>query len=374
MIQPFHFLQQLTQAGISFFTGVPDSLLKGLITAIERSEKETHFIAANEGAALGLAAGYHLATGGLPVVYLQNSGLGNLINPLTSLTDKAMYGIPALLIVGWRGEPGVEDEPQHKVMGEITPSLLHQLHVPFIVIKKGDDHEWRESLVEAIEVCQKEKRPVALLVESGVFPEDELGINNEYELTAAEVVEAVYNKLKPDDIVICTTGKIGRTFYQLNSEQNKISRYFLSVGSMGHALSIATGLALYRRERVFVLDGDGALLMHMGALTLPATLRLNNLHYILINNGAHQSVGAQPTLGFQVDFAAIAKGCGFQAPLTVHRKESLLSSMERLQDTYFLEVRVNTQTGESLPRPSTTPKEAKEAFMTALGIATKKES
>jgi phosphonopyruvate decarboxylase len=368
MIQPIDFLKQLTASGVSFYAGVPDSLLKGLLTAITQFAGHNHFITANEGAAVGLAAGYHLATGKLPVVYLQNSGLGNCINPLTSLTDKDMYAIPMLLIVGWRGEPGLEDEPQHLVMGKITPTLLHQLHVPFIVLKKGgEDHDWKEALQEAIELCRKDSRPVALLVESGVFPEEEIVNPNAYEMRVEEAIAIIYDKLTADDIVVCTTGKIGRAFYQCNLVQKKVSRYFLNVGSMGHALSIATGLAMQTKNRVVAFDGDGALLMHMGALALPPSIALSNLHYILLNNGAHQSVGSQPTLGFQVDFCTIARGCGFQNPVMITSRESLAADPTLSPGRYFTEIRINTETNQGLPRPAESPKKAKESFMRALG-------
>ncbi len=373
MIEPNEFLQQLTTAGVQFYTGVPDSLLKGFITAIDRHEKTNHHIAANEGAALGLAAGYHLATGGLPLVYLQNSGLGNLINPLTSLADRDMYGIPVLLVIGWRGEPGMPDEPQHKVMGQITPTLLHQLHVPFVVVKKHDDVEWRTALEDAMAACRKENRPVALLIEAGVFAEEEKTAGNAYDMSAKEAIASVYRLLHPNDTVVCTTGKIGRIFYQINEQQKKISRYFLNVGSMGHAISIATGLALSQEGRVVVFDGDGALLMHMGALALPPALKLSNLVYIVLNNGAHQSVGSQPTLGFQVDFCAIARGCGFSNPVRVQHGADLDQSAADLSAIDFLEVRINTYTDNDLPRPKETPQEAKTRLMQALRAAIKKE-
>jgi phosphonopyruvate decarboxylase len=372
MIQPFQFLQQLSAAGVQFYTGVPDSLLKGLITAIERFQKPSHHIAANEGAALGLAAGYHLATGGLPVVYLQNSGLGNLINPLTSMADREVYGLPVLLLIGWRGEPGIADEPQHKVMGHITPTLLHQLHVPFVVIKKDDDHVWQESLQDAINMSLKETRPVALLIEAGVFPEDELVAENHYELSAEAAIEVVYRSLSPDDIVVCTTGKIGRAFYKINEKEGRISRYFLNVGSMGHAVSIATGLALNTTSRVVLFDGDGALLMHMGALALPPSLKLTNLSYIVLNNGAHQSVGSQPTLGFQVDFCTIARGCGYKNPICLKNRRDVEALGKDLRLMDFLEICINTQTSEDLPRPNESPQAAKERLMEAIRNDTKK--
>ncbi|HEV7331265.1 MAG TPA: phosphonopyruvate decarboxylase [Flavisolibacter sp.] len=367
MIQPHHFLQELTKAGIQFYAGVPDSLLKGLITAIARRFPEEHFITANEGAAIGLATGFYLATENIPAVYLQNSGLGNIINPLTSLTDKDMYGIPMLLIIGWRGEPGVKDEPQHLVMGKITPTLLHQLNVPFIVLKKSDEHDWIEAVHEAVFMAKDKMRPVALLVESGVFPEDELQPQNNYELSAEEAITLLYEQLAENDIVICTTGKIGRAFYQINESKKKITRYFLNVGSMGHAVSIATGLAMYVKQRVVLLDGDGALLMHMGAMALPAFLKLQNFAYIILNNGAHGSVGAQPTLGFHIDFCTIAKGCGFQNPIRISSRKEMESLSENFNQADFLEIRINTQSNVSLPRPKATPLEAKAAFMKALG-------
>ena len=368
MINASEFLTLLAEKGVSFFAGVPDSLLKGLITAIEKEKKRSHFIAANEGAALALAAGYHMATGRLPVVYLQNSGLGNLVNPLTSLTDKKMYGIPALLIIGWRGEPGLKDEPQHSVMGTITPALLNLLHIPFIVLKKGGDREWRISVTEAVDACRKENRPVALLVEADVFSEDEIKMKNSYELSSEDAIQCLYDSLSPTDIVVCTTGKIGRVFHKINSSQKKITSYFLNVGSMGHALSLATGMAMSQNRRVVLFDGDGALLMHTGALALTASLRLRNLVYVLLNNGAHQSVGGQSTLGFSVDFCAIAKGFGVEKTALVENAENLEIIAESLGTLHFIEVRINTKTDTVLPRPEEKPEEAKRIFMKSLNL------
>ena len=372
MIQPNAFLEKLAAAGVSFFTGVPDSLLKGFLTALEQSSTATHVVAANEGAAVGLAAGYHLATGGLPLVYLQNSGLGNVVNPFTSLTDREVYSIPLLVVIGWRGEPGTTDEPQHAVMGRITPALLHQINVPFVVLKKDDVQEWKEALQDAIDLSRRESKPVALLIESGVFPDDELGTGNRYELSTTEAIEMIYPALSDDDIVVCTTGKIGRCFYKINESRQKIKGYFLNVGSMGHAVSVATGIAMHTRKRVVLFDGDGALLMHLGALALPPSLRLSNFLYIVLNNGVHQSVGSQPTLGFQVDFCAIAKGCGFSNPVSAFRKEKLFNITADLDEIDFLEIRTNTSSPEDLPRPKERPKEAKLKFMAAIRTGLKR--
>lgn len=365
MISPDDFLQTLSGYGVSFYTGVPDSLLKGLIAAIEKRHKRHHHTAANEGAALALAAGYHLATGAVPVVYLQNSGLGNLVNPLTSLSAAEMYGLPVLLVIGWRGEPGVKDEPQHGVMGKITPALLNLLHVPFIVLKKGDDHEWRTAVEEMMAVCKNQSRPAALLVEADVFPDDEAEEENDFPLDSEEAIRSVYARLSGDDVVACTTGKIGQVFYKINSVEGRINSHFLNVGSMGHAVSIATGLAMSQRKRVVVFDGDGALLMHTGALALPASLPLPNFIYVLLNNGAHQSVGGQPTLGFAVDFCAVAEAFGFRNPVRIKDAGSL--NALPLAEHDFIEIRINTQTDAALPRPKESPKQAKESFMRGLG-------
>jgi phosphonopyruvate decarboxylase len=245
--------------------------------------------------------------------------------------------------------------------------------VPFVVIKSNDDHEWRQTLQDAVTMSRKEARPVALLIESGVFPDDELEVDNHYELSAEDAIGAVYTTLGPDDIVVCTTGKIGRAFYKINEEQGRISRYFLNVGSMGHAVSIATGLALHTNSRVVVFDGDGALLMHMGALALPPSLKLSNLFYIVLNNGAHQSVGSQPTLGFQVDFCAIASGCGYQNSVCIKNEKDLDVLRKGLRPIDFLEICINTDTSENLPRPKESPQAAKERLMTAIQTDKKKE-
>lgn len=368
MIDAEDFLQRLTERGVSFYTGVPDSLLKGLITSLEKSYGKNHFIAANEGAALGLAAGYHLATGKLPLVYLQNSGLGNLVNPLTSLTDGEMYGIPVLLIIGWRGEPGIKDEPQHSVMGKITPALLKLLNVPFIAVKKDGKEEWKTAVNETVAWCIQQNRPAALLVEAGAFREEEKQEGNGYELSSGEALRIVYQHLQKDDVVVCTTGKIGRVFYKINAAEKKVASCFLNVGSMGHAVSIATGLAMHQARRVVLFDGDGALLMHTGALALPAALGLKNFVYVLLNNGAHQSVGCQPTLGFAVDFCTVAEGLGFKNATSVVKAGTLNPVAQNLNDYGFIEVRINTQTDVALPRPAETPRKAKVIFMKSLNL------
>ena len=369
MIRPKDFVEKLVASGFSFFTGVPDSLLKGIITEIENSHQQSHYIAANEGAAVGLAAGYHFSTGKTPLLYLQNSGLGNMVNPLTSLTPKEVYGVPMLLLIGWRGEPGIPDEPQHEVMGKITPALLNLLHIPFIVIKKGDDFAWREAITDALILCSSNQKPAALLVEEGCFENEELALPVVYEMDSETAISVLYTNFQKDDIIICTTGKIGRAFYKINSQQKRIRKYFLNVGSMGHALSIGTGVAMHTEHRVLILDGDGALLMHTGALALAASLQLPNLVYVVLNNGVHQSVGNQPTLGFFVDFCTIAKGFGFANSIKVEGRAALEKLNFQADQNDFIEIRINGHTAEPLPRPEDKPNEAKTRFMKNLGTA-----
>jgi phosphonopyruvate decarboxylase len=256
-------------------------------------------------------------------------------------------------------------------MGKITPALLHLLQIPFTVIKRDDPNAWIEALDDAVRLCLADNKPVALLVEEGSFLTEEVEVNPIYEMDSEEAIAHIYSSLQTDDIVICTTGKIGRVFYKLNTVQKKIEKFFLNVGSMGHALSIATGIAMQQKSRVFVLDGDGALLMHMGALSLTASLQLSNLIYVVLNNGAHQSVGAQPTLGFSVDFCTIAKGCGFTNPIMIEDKKGLEKWCTDLNQNDFTEIRINTYTQEPLPRPNDTPKQAKEAFMKSIGLLPK---
>jgi phosphonopyruvate decarboxylase len=361
MIDPGAFINELIENEIHFCTGVPDSLLSGFIQGFDHDERITHKIAVNEGAALASASGYHLATGKTALVYLQNSGLGNLINPLTSLCDAEVYGIPVVMVIGWRGKPGTKDEPQHVKMGRINKDLLNVLEIPFVVLEKELQDDWKSALRSIIQKAKSGLQPVAILVGAGVFESGKGYGDNQLELSSAQAIALLYENWQPSDIVLCTTGKIGRVFYKINQERKKIGRYFLNVGAMGHVLSLATTLATNRNERVIVLDGDGSLLMHMGALATAAGI--SNLQYILLNNGAHQSVGGQPTAGFDIDFVTIAKGCGLNA-ISCSTAEDLKNVGGSRQG--FIEIRINTKTDVSLPRPTAAPSEAKRNFMAQM--------
>jgi len=370
MIQPLQFLESLKKRGVEFFTGVPDSLLKGFLASIPINDKE-HIITANEGAAVAFASGYHLATGKTAMVYLQNSGLGNIINPLTSLADKEVYRIPMLLLIGWRGQPGKKDEPQHKKMGAITQALLQTLGITQYTLSLDSGDTWQEKLSAAIIETNQTKQPVALVVEDGFFGDQSFPNENQYPLSAEDVIRSIYPLWNKEDVIVCNTGKTGRLFYSINKEEGgRIKKYFMNVGSMGHASSIATALALFSNRNVVLLDGDGSLLMHMGSLAVNTPVTGNNFSYILLNNGTHQSVGGQPTAGFHVDFCTIAKGCGF-------KKTGLVTTEVQLKDWInnykneknFTEIRINNQVRENLLRPAEDFGSAKNSFMQELQAA-----
>lgn len=367
MLEPQLFLDALLEKDVSFFSGVPDSLMKGFLTCVEEKIKD-HFITANEGAAVAMATGYYLATNKIPLVYLQNSGLGNAVNPLTSLANKEVYGIPMLLMIGWRGQPGKKDEPQHQKMGDSVLQLLQTLAIPQFIF--SEESEWEKELDNAILLTKKTNHPVALIVEDKFFSDHGIATTNSYELSAGQVIETLFPLIDENTLVVCNTGKIGRLFYAINEKNNfKIRKYLLNVGAMGHASSIALGLAKFSHNKVVLLDGDGSLLMHMGSLAVAGTTSIDNLNYIVLNNGAHQSVGGQPTKGFEVDFGAIAKACGFENSTQIISELQLKEWIKNFQSQKrFVEIRINTDMPESLPRPKESFAAAKEKLMKALKV------
>jgi len=371
MIHPerlYHFLQQ---QGINFYTGVPDSLLKHFLKYVQdHSATEEHIITANEGLAIGLATGYHFRTGKVPVVYLQNSGLGNIINPLTSLADKEMYAVPMLLIIGWRGKPGTKDEPQHKKMGRVMMSLLESLEVPCYTLG-ADETSSLNKIADSIAKATKEQKPVALIVPENIFEAYEgVSDQNSYSLEREDVIRTVVSYMKGDEIIVCTTGKTGREFCEQNLlAGNKIKKYLLSVGAMGHANHVAMGLKIQSDEKVIVLDGDGALLMQMGSLPTIAHHVKNNFIHIVINNGCHESVGGQPTEGFFADCCAVAKACGYKETVCIGNEDELNDWLKNgLHSTalQFVEIRTNKNSRDDLGRPAGEPVEWKNNLMNTL--------
>lgn len=354
-----------------FFTGVPDSQLRQLcdyLMDIYGIDPKHHLIAANEGNSLGLAAGYHLATGKVPVVYMQNSGEGNIINPLASLVSRDVYAIPCVFIIGWRGEPGVHDEPQHVQQGKVTKELMDIMNVPNMVISKDtplDDvalqfAKWQE--------CLNNGGQVAFIVRKGALSYiNKVSYKNKSKLVREEIIKHIV-KASGDDPIVSTTGKTSRELFEVRESlgQNH-GRDFLTVGSMGHSSSIALGIAINKpKTRVWCIDGDGAALMHMGSIGTIGAVKPANFIHIVINNRAHESVGGMPTVAGSMNFVEIARACGYPYAIKVDALKALdkeLAIVRDLKGPYFIEVESAIGSREDLGRPTTTPVENKEAFM-----------
>lgn len=370
MIDPRQFVEYLQSNGVGFYTGVPDSLLKEFCACLEEVPPAgQHIISANEGGAVALALGYHLATRNIPLVYLQNSGLGNIINPLLSLADAEVYSIPLLLVIGWRGETGVHDEPQHKKQGRVMLSMLEAMEIPYRVLgPEVDDAE--DVLREAVASARKNNAPFALVIKKGTFS-GFTGHKREgaaFELTREAAIQHVLESLDERDVVVSTTGMASREVYEYRIKKGEgHARDFLTVGGMGHASQIGLGVALHQPDRsVYCLDGDGALLMHMGALAITGVLNPGNFKHIVLNNGAHDSVGGQPTAGFEMDILAIARACSYRMVVQAQTPQELQSGLQELKRSKgpgLLEVRIRCGARKDLGRPVTTPVENKRAFM-----------
>lgn len=355
--------------GADFFTGVPDSQLKALCDFLmDRygTDPTYHIIAANEGNAVALAAGYHLATGKTPVVYLQNSGLGNIVNPLASLLSDKVYAIPCLFIIGWRGEPGVHDEPQHIFQGEATLPLLDALKVPYYIIDRSVSEE--QLLVKLEEF---RGRQAALVVRKGGLEYNKKpAYTNPFPMSREEAIGRILTAAE-DGFVISTTGKASREVFELREGRGEGHGHdFLTVGSMGHSSSIALGVALQKgARRVWCLDGDGAALMHLGAMAVIGATRPQNLVHVVLNNQAHESVGGLPTAAGTVDMPAVARACGYPEVISVDSPEGLEGALEHVKYSRrltFLEVKCALGARAELGRPTATPLENKAALMAAL--------
>ncbi len=369
MIAPETFHGWLCDGGVSFFAGVPDSLLKDYCAYVtDHMPARRHVITANEGGAVALAMGHHLATGGVAVVYMQNSGLGNSVNPLTSLADDAIYGIPMLLVIGWRGEPGHPDEPQHVHMGRITRAMLDALGVPHAILPAdaaAAEPLVRGLLAEAVAASS----PRALVVRDGTFAKYTLkqAADEPYPMTREEAIAILLEAIAPEDIVVSTTGKPSRELYELRERRGEPHRDLLIVGGMGHASQIALGVALEQPDRrVWCIDGDGAAIMHLGGLSTIGALAPHNYKHVVLNNAAHDSVGGQPTTGFAIDLCAIARACGYASASCSADAASLRAGAAALAAATapsLLEVRIRRGARSDLGRPEMTPTDLKEAFI-----------
>lgn len=370
MITPKFFINVLAKKDISFFAGVPDSLLKNVCAYItDNITPANNIIAANEGGAMGLAAGYHLATGKIPVVYMQNSGEGNVVNPLLSLTDKDVYNIPVLLLIGWRGEPGKRDEPQHVKQGKVTLSLLEAMGVRYAILS-GVEAEVETQIIEAYSYMQETKEAYALIIRKDIFDEYKLQLKaeNGFTLSRELAIGIVTGGIEDNATIVSTTGMISRELFEYRTNNNQgHERDFLTVGSMGHASQIALGIALSQPDhRVYCFDGDGASIMHMGNMSIVGCMHPKNFVHVVFNNGAHDSVGGQPTVGLKINFQQIAKAVGYVYVFSVSTESQLIEVMAEIKSfvgPVFIEIKVKKGARTNLGRPTTTPIENKEAFM-----------
>lgn len=373
MIDLAQFYQLLKVEGIDFVTGVPDTLLNDFCLGLDAAWPSAHhIIAANEGNAIALAAGYHLATDTIPLVYMQNSGLGNTLNPLISLIDPAVYSIPLVLLIGWRGEPGISDWPQHQRQGELTPILLDDLGIQYRVLE-ADQAMVGDAACWAIRTARATQRPTALLVRKGVLARKEKAgfdaLAQQYALSREEAIRTILAAAPENCLYVASTGRITRELHAVRDELGQPHDHdFLNVGAMGHTLSIAAGIAVARPDRpVICLDGDGAVLMHLGSLPVTAKLPLPNLIHVVFNNGAHESVGGQPTAGYDAKLTAIAAASGYATLESyVETAEGLAQAIGRMLVSggpSFVEVRIKKGMRADLPKLKMIPQTQKTIFM-----------
>ena len=369
---------------VDFFTGVPDSQLKQLCDCLYAKYgvcNERHIIAANEGNSVAIAAGYHLATGKIPAVYLQNSGEGIglfrteflFINPVASLLNDKVYAIPCIFIIGWRGEPGVHDEPQHVYQGEVTLKLLEDMGITAFVVDKNTTEEELKSWVNSSKPLLANGKQVAFVIKKGALSyENEARYRNDFSMNREEIIRHIASVAK-DNPVISTTGKISRELFEIREAEKQGHQYdFLTVGSMGHCSSIALGVAINKSNtKIWCIDGDGAALMHLGAMAVIGSSRLQNLVHIVINNGAHETVGGMPTVATQTNLVGIAKACGYDYAVSVEDYKSLdkeLSRAKKAEKLVFIEVKAALGARADLGRPTTTALQNKTNFMSYLKL------
>lgn len=360
--------------GSEFYTGVPDSQLKALCNYLMNTygiDQKHHIIAANEGNCTALAAGYHLATGKVPVVYMQNSGEGNIINPVASLLNDKVYAIPVVFIVGWRGEPGIHDEPQHIYQGEVTVKLLEDMNIRVFVIGKETTDTEVEAVMHEYRKVLAQGKDVAFVIRKGALSYDgKVEYKNDNTMVREEIIQHIV-KASGEDPIVSTTGKTSRELFEMRAANAQSHKYdFLTVGSMGHSSSIALGIAINKPDtRVWCVDGDGAVLMHMGSMAVVGATAPKNLIHVVINNGAHETVGGMPTVADKIDLVGVAKACGYQNVVSVDTYEKLDAELEAAKvnnELSLIEVKCSIGARDDLGRPTTTALENKQNFMEYL--------
>ena len=371
------FIQKIHKSGINTITGIPDSTLRIFCDYLANEGKDIfdfHIVPENEGGCIGIAVGEYLSTGSPACVYMQNSGLGNAVNPVTSLANSDVYGIPMLFIIGWRGEPGRKDEQQHKFMGKITLGLLELLEIPYAIIDATTTGQEMDEILKEAHSVFRYNRQFAILVKSGTFGS---GTGHTYQngnsMSREGAVAQITGWIKPDDIIVSTTGKISRELYeQADGVLGNHDQIFLTVGGMGHAGMIALQLANRNPARkVICLDGDGALLMHMGSMAVTGNQRPDNLIHICLDNGSHESVGGMPTGAVGVPYDEVARQCGYPNVFQATDNDSLGQALRKaraVSGVVFIEIRVTIGSRADLLRPGESAAENKCIFMKHNGV------
>ncbi|MBR4424927.1 MAG: phosphonopyruvate decarboxylase [Oscillospiraceae bacterium] len=373
MLDQKNVFQTLADHGVTYFTGVPDSYLNGFCNYALAHCGERNVITANEGNAIALAAGHYFASREIPLVYMQNSGQGNAVNPLASLVDRNVYAVPMLLLIGWRGQGNSEpNHPQHKLQGEITPELLDILHIPYTVLSDSDA-AFESAIETAVQYCTENRQPYGLIAPKGVMadPDKPNNVDDTYPMSREEAIEVILDHMPPDTVYSATTGRATRELFFLREKRNETKAHdFLNVGSMGHASSVALGIALSTDRPVVALDGDSAAIMHMGAMTMLSKVNAPNFLHVVLNNGAHESVGGQPSAGHLLDWTIIAEACGYATvghPVTT--KADLIEALEQLRGSKkaaFIDCRIHKGLARKLPPIVFDHREAIDSFINDL--------
>lgn len=371
MIETKEIYDYMISKNLDFFVGVPDSLLKDICSCIKENTPSTNnIIAANEGNAVGIAAGYHLSTGKIGTVYMQNSGIGNAVNPILSLIDEEVYKVPMLFIVGWRGEPGTKDEPQHVKQGKVTTDLFKAMKIEYLILNAEND-EYKAQIDYATKYMLDNNKPIAIIVKKNSFTEYKFKKEkNDYTLTREKALSIIIDNITEKDMVVSTTGKTSREIFEIRENRNEPhSNDFLTVGSMGHTSSIALGMSIGTNKNVYCIDGDGSFLMHMGGLAIASKNAKPNFKYILINNGAHESVGGQPTIAFDIDIENIIKAFRFDEVYIASSEEEIQKGMLEIKNTdkkYAMIINVKQGSREDLGRPTISPEDNKKDIMNKI--------
>lgn len=363
------FIEELNKAGVDFFVGVPDSYLNGFCSCLSGMlDNKKHLIAANEGNAVAIASGHYFATGKIPLVYMQNSGIGNAVNPLLSLVDKNVYSVPMVILVGWRGEPKTNDWAQHKRQGEITTKLFEDMEIPYEIV--SEDSDLNVLVNKAVKTASEEKTPFVLIARKGVFTEKKKNLVNEsYSMSREEAIEIILQEMPDNTFYTATTGRATRELYYLREKRKEGHNHdFLNVGSMGHASSVALGLAIAdKNKKVVCLDGDSAAIMHMGAFTMVSKMDVPNFIHIVLNNGAHESVGGELSAGFLIDFTKIAKASGYETldkPVTNEMKlREAIRKLKTADKASFIDVRIHQGISPELSSLKVSHKKLIKEFM-----------